>query len=115
MICNHNQHNKPCRNTGYYDVALVNLSTYCRHQKGVFIEAPLLPVYLVKVFSVLGPQGFPQTFDVWDEMKNEMLFNKQFGMSECLLNKKGQTLGEVQLWDMVHGCRPDAQTHCASV
>lgn len=81
----------------------------------MFIEAPLLPVYLVKVFSVLGPQGFPQTFDVWDEMKNEMLFNKQSGMSEYLLNKKGQTLGEVQLRDMVHGCRPDAQTHCASV
>lgn len=64
----------------------MNLST--QTSKGVFIETPTPPVHLVKVFSVLGPKGFAQTFDVWDEMENEMLFNKQPEMSECLLNGK---------------------------
>lgn len=106
-ICNHFNTTNSFRNIGYYDVALVNLST--QTSKGVFIETPPLPVHLVKVFSVLGPRGLPQTFDVWDEMENEMLFNKQPAMSECLPNKKGQTLMEKQLQEKVRGCRPNAQ------
>lgn len=70
------------------------------------METPPLPVHLVKVFSMQRPPGFPQTFDVWDEMENEMLFNKQAAISKCLPNKKGQTLSEMQLRDTVKGCRP---------
>lgn len=95
----------------YYDVALVNLSMHI--SKGVFIKTPPLPVHLVMIFSMLRPQGFPQTFDVWDEMENEMLFNKQPEMSQCLLNKKGQTLSEIQLRDTAQECRPHAQIHFA--
>lgn len=89
----------------------MNLSA--QTSKGVFIETPPLPVHLVKVFSMLRPQGFPQTFDVWDEMENEMLFNKQPAMSKCLLNKKGQTLSEIQLRETEQGGRPHVQIHCA--
>lgn len=93
--------------------ALVNLSA--QTSKGGFIETPPEPVHLVMVFSMLRPRGLPQTFDVWDEMENEMLFNKQPAMSKCLQNKKGQTLSEIQLWETVQGCRPHAQTHCVPI
>lgn len=83
--------------------------------KQVFIENPPLLVHLVKVFSMLGPQGFPQTFDVWDEMENEMLFNKQPEMSQCLQNKKRQTLIKIQLREMAQGYRPYTQINMGSL
>ena len=60
------------------------------------METPPLPVHLVKVLSMPRPQGSPKTFDVWDEMENEMLFNKLPAMSKGLLNKKRPTLREMQ-------------------
>lgn len=86
---------------GHYDVASVNLSTHT--SKGVFMETPPRLVHLVKVFNMPGPRGLPQTFDVWDEMENEMLFNKQPAMSRCLLNKRGQTLSDIQRREL-RGC-----------
>lgn len=88
---------------GHYDVASENLST--QTSKGVFMETPPRLVHLVKVFNMPGPRGLPQTFDVWDEMENEMLFNKQPAMSRRLLNKRGQTLGDTQRRES-RGCRP---------
>lgn len=72
---------------GYYGAASVNLST--KTSKGAFTEATPLPAHLVKVFSELRARGFPQAFDVWDEMKNEMPFNKQTQLSEVFTEQKG--------------------------